>query len=77
MTPKRSGGLKQEELMGKHWDGPEHSVLYQLFRRVEGVTDDLEERRQLKHGATKKHIAELSYIALQLKKLDLEKSQKR
>jgi hypothetical protein len=61
-----------QEIMGEHWNTSGYSKLYQLYRRVEAVAHRLEKRRQHGWVPTKKYIAELYDISIQLKVLDLE-----
>lgn len=63
---------KKAKLMGAHWEESGESKLYQLYRRVEDVAGDLEQRRQGGWVPTKKYIEELYDIAIQLKVLDTE-----
>ena len=56
--------------IGSHWDDTSYTKLYQLYRRVETVARELEQRRQRKWQPLKIHIDELYDISLQLKVLD-------
>ena len=60
----------KNELMGEHWIKTDYSKLYQLYRRVEKVAHQLEERRQKGWVPAKKYIDELYDILVQLKVLD-------
>jgi len=56
--------------MGEHWNATGYPKLYQLYRRVETVARQLEIQRQRGWVPTKKYIAELYDISIQLRVID-------
>lgn len=66
--------MSAKDIIGVHWNQSGHSLLYQLYRRLETVALILEKRRRHGHVATKKYIAELYDISSELKELDRARS---
>jgi hypothetical protein len=56
--------------MGHYWTNTKYSKLYQLYRRVERVARELDTRRHNGWVPTKKYIAELYDVSIELKVLD-------
>ena len=61
---------KEEPPLGEYWKTTDYPVLYQLFRRVEFITDDMRKRQREGHAPLVKHVKELAAIAGELKRLD-------
>jgi hypothetical protein len=61
---------KSKTPIGEHWKSTNFSPLYQLYRRVEKVADDMRERQRVGWAPLVAHITELDAIAIELKILD-------
>ena len=61
---------KEPEPMGTYWNDTNYSRLYQLYRRVETVAQQLGDRQKKGWAPLKKHVVELYDISIQLKVLD-------
>ena len=62
--------MNKSEPLGAHWKDTGYSPLYQLYRRVEAVTDELRKRHKEGWAPLKKHVDELQAISIELKLLD-------
>lgn len=60
----------EEPPLGEHWKTTDYPVLYQLYRRVEFITDELRKRQKEGRAPLVKHVRELAAIAGELKSLD-------
>ena len=61
---------KPKELLGDHWKNTSYSELYQLYRRVEYIADELRKRQRSGHAPLVEHVRELDAISYELKSLD-------
>ena len=62
---------KSNTPLGEHWKNTSHSPLYQLYRRVQRVADDMRERKKVGWAPLVAHVTELDAIATELKILDM------
>jgi hypothetical protein len=67
--------MKKEEPLGEHWKNTEFSELYQLYRRVEFIADEMRKRQRAGHAPLVTHVVELDPIAGDLKSLDSRTNQ--
>jgi hypothetical protein len=67
---------KSKTPIGEHWKNTTYSPLYQLYRRVEKVADDMRERQKVGWAPLVAHVTELDAIATELKILDKKPPQK-
>jgi hypothetical protein len=63
---------KSNTPIGEHWKDTSYSPLYQLYRRVQRVADDMRERKKVGWAPLAAHVTELDAIAAELKILDKE-----
>jgi hypothetical protein len=64
--------MKDKNKLGSHWNDTKYSKNYQLYRRIEAVARQLEERRLRGHQPLKKHVAELYDIAQKTKAMKVK-----
>lgn len=61
---------KSNTPIGEHWKDTNYPPLYQLYRRVERVAEDMRERKKVGWAPLTAHVTELDAIAAELKILD-------
>jgi len=61
---------KSNTPLGDHWKDTSYPPLYQLYRPVQKIADDLRERKKVGWAPLAAHITELDAIAAELKILD-------
>lgn len=62
--------MKKADPIGEHWKETDYSPLYQLYRRVEFVANEMRRRQRAGHAPLAAHVRELDAIASELKHLD-------
>jgi hypothetical protein len=61
---------KEEPPIGEFWKATDYPVLYQLYRRIEFIADELRKRQKDEQTPLVKHVKELATIAEELKTLN-------
>jgi hypothetical protein len=61
---------KEEPPIGEFWKTTDYPVLYQLYRRIEFIADELRKRQKEEQTPLVKHVKELAAIAGELKSLN-------
>lgn len=61
---------KDEPPLGEYWKKTKYSPLYQLYRRVEFIADEMRKRQKRGFAPLVRHVKELDAITIELKVLD-------